>query len=105
MMFYWFYPMNGLYAYQMGTAYGQLLMDMRAQVPGQPNGNIYYVADSGKSEGPYSFDELRVLIREGKVTRDTYLWKPGMTDWQYAVSINEVTPLVSQLPPPLPGQE
>ena len=32
-MFYWFYPMNGLYTYNMGTAMGRLLMDMRAQIP------------------------------------------------------------------------
>ena len=28
-MFYYFYPMNGMYAYEYGTAMSRMLMDMR----------------------------------------------------------------------------
>ena len=100
-MFYWFYPMNGLYTYNMGTAMGRLLMDMRAQIP-QQNSDVYYAVIDGESKGPYSFDELRNLIREKKVTRESYIWKPQMTDWDFAVNIAEIKPLVSIIPPPVP---
>lgn len=100
-MFYWFYPMNGLYTYNMGTAMGRLLMDMRAQIPKQ-NADVYYTAIGGVSKGPYSFDELRELIREKQVTRETYIWKPQMEDWDFAANIAEIRPLVSFTPPPVP---
>lgn len=35
-MFYYFYPMNGMYAYEYGTAMSRMLMDMRKP----PNGII-----------------------------------------------------------------
>ncbi len=100
-MFYWFYPMNGLYTYNMGTAMGRLLMDMRAQIP-QKSPDVYYAVIDAESKGPFSFDELRELIREKQVTRESYIWKPQMTDWDFAANIPEVKPLVSFTPPPVP---
>ena len=100
-MFFWYYPMNGLYTYNMGTAVGRMLMDMRAQIPKQ-NAEVYYAVIGGESKGPYSFDELRELIRENKVTRESYIWKPQMSDWDFAANIEEIKPLVSFTPPPVP---
>ena len=100
-MFYWFYPMNGLYTYNMGTAMGRLLMDMRAQIP-QKSSDVYYAVIGGESKGPFSFDELRELIREKQVTRESYIWKPQLADWDFAANISEVKPLVSFTPPPVP---
>ena len=76
-MFYWFYPMNGLYTYNMGTAMGRLLMDMRAQIP-QKSSDVYYAVIGGESKGPFS------------------------ADWDFAANISEVKPLVSFTPPPVP---
>lgn len=101
-MFLWYYPMDGLYTYRMGTAMGRLLMDMKAQVP-QQHSEVYYAVIDGESKGPYSFDELRGLVRDGKVGRDTFLWTQGMERWQLAADLAQVRPLVCVAPPPLPN--
>ena len=107
-MFYWFYPMNGMYAYECGTAAGRLLMDMRAAADNcyrnQNRDTPYYAVLDGESSGPYSFDEIRAMVRDGKITRESYIWKPQMTDWEFAANLTELKPLVSFTPPPVPSE-
>lgn len=83
------------------------------QVPGarnpmQPNTlaedqPIFYVVLGGKSVGPLATSELARLIAERRVTKETYVWRPGMPDWQLAESIQEVLKLVALTPPPIPN--
>ncbi|SCX26159.1 protein of unknown function [Ruminococcaceae bacterium P7] len=105
-MFYYFYPMNGMYAYEYGTAMSRMLMDMREAAERHYQKNRqdvpYYVVLNGASAGPYSFDEIRELIRDGKVTRESYIWKPQMQNWEFAANIAELQPLVNFTPPPVP---
>ncbi|MER2081008.1 MAG: DUF4339 domain-containing protein [Ruminococcus sp.] len=103
-MFFYFYPLNGLAAYEYGTAMGRMLMDMKAIADRQKNtGNdIYYAVLDNVSSGPFSLEEIRALIREGKILRETYIWKPGMEKWDFALNIAELHAMVSLAPPPLP---
>ena len=105
-MFFYFYPMNGLYAYEYGTSMSRMLMDMRASAERHYQNSRqdipYYAVLDGVSSGPFSFDEIRGLVREGKITRETYIWKPQMQDWDFAANIAELQPLVNFTPPPVP---
>ena len=97
-------------ATQMANSMNASLQAMR--IPGarnamQPNvlaGNqpIYYVVLDGKSVGPLATSELSRLIAQRRVTKETYVWKPGMSDWRLAENVPEVLKLVALAPPPIP---
>ena len=88
-MFFYFYPLNGLAAYEYGTAMGRMLMDMKAIADRQKNtGNdIYYAVLDNVSSGPFSLEEMRTVIDP------EYRWEFG--------DFATVT-VLSLAPPPLP---
>lgn len=97
-------------ATQMASSMNASLQAM--QVPGarnsmQPNvlaedQPLFYAVLDGKSVGPLATSELSRLIAEKRVTKETYVWRPGMPDWQLAENVPEVLKLVALTPPPVP---
>lgn len=65
----------------------------------------YYVIFDGAQSGPYSEQEMSRLIADGKVIKDTHVWKPGMTAWQTVGNTPEVLKLVALAPPPFNKEE
>lgn len=65
--------------------------------------SIYYIILDGKSAGPFSLTELSRLIADKKVLKETYVWKPGMKQWDLAENISEVLKIVALTPPPIPS--
>ena len=63
---------------------------------------IYFAVIDGKQSGPYSLTELSRLISEKKIVKETYIWKPGMAQWELAENVSEVLRLVAIMPPPIP---
>ena len=63
---------------------------------------IYFAVIDGKQSGPYSLTELSRLISEKKIVKETYIWKPGMAQWELAENVSEVFSLVAITPPPIP---
>lgn len=61
--------------------------------------NIFYVVIDGNSVGPLSESEIIKMISNKQITKDTFVWKPGMTDWQKVESTPEVLKLVLLSPP------
>ena len=106
-----FYSIDRLVEFGMGLAVAQQMVRtmndtmQNMYVPGamntmrQPINNIYHVIMDGKQSGPYTESELSRLIADKKVTKDTYIWKPGMKDWQKAENIPDVLRLVALTPP------
>jgi hypothetical protein len=76
------------------------------QVPGTMNPmppvsqSFYYAIIDNKQAGPFSEQELSRLISEKRVTKETYLWKPGLGQWEIAENIPEILKLVALSPPP-----
>lgn len=109
-----FYSMDKLVEFGMSLAIAnQMAASMnnslsQMNVPGQVNmmnantGTIYYVVLEGKQSGPYSLTELSRLIAEKKIVKETYIWKPGMDQWELAQNIDELLQLVALTPPPIP---
>jgi hypothetical protein len=70
-------------------------------LPGQAS---FYVALDGKQAGPFDSASLARLASEGKVNRDSLVWKQGMANWTPAGQVAELGNLFGATPPPLPGQ-
>ena len=109
--------MDRLIEFGMGLAVSQQMVQMMNQtmqnmyIPGamspmqnQQNNtqtlpNIIYAVIDGNSVGPLSESEVIKLISNKQITKDTFVWKPGMTDWQKVESTPEVLKLVLLAPP------
>lgn len=93
-------------ATQMATSMNHALS--QTQIPGAGNTMsthtevVYYAVLDGVQAGPYSLTEVARLIAEKKIVKETYVWKPGMTNWDLAENVDEVLCLVALTPPPLP---
>lgn len=61
-----------------------------------------FVAINGQQAGPFDADALKQQIRSGTLTRDTLVWKEGMTQWAPAGEVAEVSRLFGAVPPPVP---
>jgi membrane protease subunit (stomatin/prohibitin family) len=68
----------------------------------QPTGAEWYIAFDGKQSGPLDRGALRQGVAAGKLTRDTLVWRTGMAQWSKAGEVQELSDLVSEVPPPLP---
>jgi hypothetical protein len=93
-------------ATQMANSMNQSLRRMEISGSGKvmPNSadSIYYVVLDDKSEGPFSLTEISRLIAEKKIMKETYVWKPGMSQWDLAENVSEVLRIVALTPPPIP---
>lgn len=102
------FGMSMAIANQMALSMNQSLNQM--QVPGSGKAlhsnadSIYFAVIEGKQSGPYSLTELSRLIAEKKIVKETYIWKPGMPQWELAENISEVLQLVAITPPPIPDK-
>ena len=109
-----FFSMDKLVEFGMGIAIAtQMANSMnqsltRMEIPGagkaMPNNAdaIYYVVLDGKLAGPFSLTELSRLIADKKIMKETYIWKPGMPQWDLAENVSEVLRIVALTPPPIP---
>lgn len=70
--------------------------------PPVPGAIAYFLAINNQQAGPFDAAALGQQIRSGQVTRDTLVWKQGMTDWQPAGQVTELGDLFAASPPPLP---
>ena len=66
---------------------------------------VYYAVIDSKQAGPYSLTELSRLIADKKIVKETYIWKPGMSQWNLVENVDEVLRLVAVTPPPIPHIE
>jgi membrane protease subunit (stomatin/prohibitin family) len=65
-------------------------------------GAAFFVALNGAQSGPHAMDVLRQHVANGAMTRETLVWKQGMTGWTPAGDVAELSPLFPATPPPLP---
>lgn len=58
------------------------------------NGLQIYASINGSQAGPFSEPELITLIQKGMITKDTLIWKQGMSSWGQANQVPEVGKLL-----------
>lgn len=57
----------------------------------------YLEGDEQQERGPVTDDQLRGRLRAGDVTAQTYVWRPGMIDWQpVAIAAPSLAPSLQQ---------
>ncbi len=107
-----FFSINRLVEFGMGMAVAQQMVNTmnnamtNMHVPGSMNQiqtgapSFYYAMIGGNQTGPFSEQELSRLIAEKKVTKETYIWKPGLPKWEIAEKLPEILKLVALAPPP-----
>jgi S1-C subfamily serine protease len=59
----------------------------------------FFLNVAGANQGPFSINELRLQLSDGRIGTHDYLWKEGWMGWR---KIADFTELQSVLPPPLP---
>jgi membrane protease subunit (stomatin/prohibitin family) len=86
---------------QMASALGSGIASQAAPPP-LPATATFYAAIGGKQAGPFDMAALKTLVQEGKVTRDSLVWKQGMANWAAASTLPELAGVFAAAPPPLP---
>lgn len=71
--------------------------------PPMPAAAQYYVGVNGKSEGPYTFDQLSQMAFSQTFQGGSMVWKKGMANWVAASSVPELADVLGNVPPPMPG--
>lgn len=64
----------------------------------------WYVVDDNKN-GPVSIEELKELINNSTINNKTMVWREGMETWVQIGDIEELQPLMTPTPPPLPPKQ
>ena len=90
---------------QMGAAMG---MGAAPQMPGMQKQTTpqvsYMVGVNGQQAGPFDWNQLQQLVQQGQLTQQTYVWKQGMANWDFAGNVQELQPLfMNAAPPQMPG--
>lgn len=94
--------MGGQMAGMMNTMGQQIQSAMQAPPP-MPNVQ-YMIAVNGQQSGPFGMQQLQQLVQTGQLTPQTYVWKQGMVQWDFAGNVQELSSLFAPAcPPPVPG--
>ena len=70
-------------------------------LPVQPRQIEWYVAFNRKATGPYNEAEIKKMLIEKLVTKDSLVWCTGMAEWQTIESTPQILKLIVDLPPTL----
>lgn len=70
----------------------------------------YYIGINGQQYGPCDWNKLQQLVQQDQLTQQSYVWKNGMAQWEFAGNVAELAPLFQGtapqmlgMPPTMPG--
>ena len=86
---------------------GQQMQSAMNTPPPVPNVQ-YHISVNGAQAGPFNMQQLQQMAQSGQLTPQTYVWKQGMANWDFACNVPEVASLFAAPgtpppPPPAPG--
>lgn len=70
--------------------------------PPIPGAVSYMLAVNGQQSGPYNIQQLQQMAQSGQLNRQTYVWKQGMSNWEMAGNVAELSGLFPPMAPPVP---
>lgn len=80
---------------------GQQMQNGMNTPPPMPNVQ-YHISVNGQQMGPFQMPQLQQMAQSGQLTQQTYVWKPGMANWEFAGNVPELASLFSMGTPPPP---
>lgn len=92
--------MGGQMAGMMNTM-GQQMQNAMNMPPPMPTVQ-YMVSSNGQQYGPFVMQQLQQMAQSGQLTKDTYVWKQGMAQWELAGNVQELRCLFAPACPPPP---
>ena len=63
----------------------------------------YFIGINGQQYGPCDWNKLQQLVQQGQLTQQSYVWKNGMAQWEFAGNVAELAPLFQCTAPQMPG--
>lgn len=72
------------------------------QQPAAVESPIYHISVNGAQYGPYTLTQMQQMAQSGQITGISYVWKPGMPNWETAMNIPELRMLFATNTPPPP---
>lgn len=96
--------MGGAVGSGMAGAIGGMMggMNQEKQTPPPPPQVQYNISVNGQQSGPFGWQQLQQMVQSGQITKDTYVWKQGMANWELAGNVQELSSLFGAVPPPPP---
>jgi len=61
-------------------------------------GPLFKVMLNGQEQGPYNIEQLKPMIQNGQLTRNTMVWQQGMSGWSEAELVTEINELFKAVP-------
>ena len=96
--------MGGAMGNQMAGMMNNMGQNMNQQqnTPPPPPQIQYSVSVNGQTAGPFNWQQLQQMIQNGQLTKNTHVWKQGMSAWEVAGNVQELASLFGSIPPPPP---
>ena len=100
---------NGINAFRQQTMGGMNNMGQMGGAPQMPGMGAavpqvqYYIGINGQQYGPCDWNKLQQLVQQGQLTQQSYVWKNGMAQWEFAGNVAELAPLFQGTAPQMPG--
>lgn len=86
----------------MGNQIGGMMGNLNQQNPPPPPTIQYFIALNGQQTGPFTTEQLKQLAQGGQFTKQHHVWKQGMSAWELAKNVQELSSVFSVVPPPPP---
>lgn len=67
-----------------------------------PMGASFYVNINGNQSGPFDSNTIQAMATDGRLKKDSYVWRNGMPEWQKASDVKELESVLSSIPPSPP---
>ena len=61
----------------------------------------WYSNDREHKDGPVSWNDLKILYLNEKISAATELWRDGQSDWKLFSDIPELAKIITETPPPI----
>lgn len=108
-----FNPLNRLMEFGLGMGVAQQMMNTMnvamanmttpgVERPLNGGGSQTYALVDNEPAGPLSEVELKALIANGRLTGQSLVWQPGLTEWTMAAKVPAVNKWLLLAAPPAP---
>lgn len=100
---------NGINAFRQQSMGGMNNMGQMGGAPQMPGMGTavpqvqYFIGINGQQYGPCDWNKLQQLVQQGQLTQQSYVWKNGMAQWEFAGNVAELAPLFQGTAPQMPG--